>query len=169
MSAIVGKKNPRETPLRSFQMEVVCGLVGRDFCSSELPHSCFMLLHVQCRGCGGIVRRWGLIFFGLSGFKWATSRRECRSRVWWSAASVVLVQDRPGTGVFPSQRIHTGERCGQPPYSRRSWNQKQKRQSCPWPTFYFRKAILTRVTSWLHAVRSACICKDKRCRKDSEK
>ena len=53
MSAIGGNKIRSKLHCRSFRWRFVCRVVGIDFCSlaSKFPQSCFMLHHVQCRGC----------------------------------------------------------------------------------------------------------------------
>ena len=47
MSAVVGKIIRVKVHCAHFQWRLVSGAVGRDFCSSELLHSYFMLLHVE--------------------------------------------------------------------------------------------------------------------------
>ena len=165
MSAIVGKKMRAKLHCRSFPTEVRVWSCGKRLLF--LKTSSF-LLHVQYRGCWGIVRSWVLFFFSFFFLAWTVSSEQffqenaavmCDVWLHWSCWC----------------RLNPGPAFSIPkdPHRRALWivaeQQKDLHGTKNKKTFVSVAILLfweshsqtPWVRSWIHAVRCACIRKDK--------
>ena len=158
-----GQKNPHETSLPFISDGASClelreeTSVPQNFVNcSSVP-----LLYPQCRDIWGVGHKSSLLFF----FFCFDGERSLQVN------AAVVCDDRlhsscwcrvdPGPAFLPLE-VSTQESAVD---SRRTaegfWTKNKKRRSCPWLSISFGKTILRRVTFWLHAMRGACIRKDK--------